>query len=229
MGKRPTNSGMRPYWIRSVCSTWRRTFEDTLACPLPKTLALQHATCSALTTVILKHACPECRAVPAETRSGVYLTGFPKPMEDCAVRSATCRSKSMKAPPQMNRILVVSTWIHCRSLSTLQYRLHPSYSSVTACYSFTVLLRLRMMSSARKAAAQAARLQEVAPGILAAALLGHVHDGALQHLQQRLLHPFPAHISCDADVLALLHNLINLQHQQWSSAAAISVLDIHIQ
>ena len=122
MGKRPTNSGMRPYWIRSVCSTWRRTFEDTLACPLPKTLALQHATHSALATLLLRHARPQCRAVPAGTRRDNYLTGLPKPMEDCAVRSATCRSKSMKAPPQMNRMLVVSTWSHCGSLSTLQYR-----------------------------------------------------------------------------------------------------------
>ena len=229
MGKRPTNSGMRPYWIKSVCSTWRRTFEDTLACPLPRTLALQRATQPASATVILRHTFPRSRAVPARSRREDYLTGFPKPMDDCAVRSATCRSKSMKAPPQMNRMLVVSTWTHCKSLSTLQYELKSSCPSVMPCYSFAVLLRLRLISSARKAAAQAARLQEVAAGVLAAALLGHVHDGALQHLQQRLLHPLPAHVPRDADILALLHNLINLQHQQWFSAAAISVLDIHIQ
>ena len=32
-------------------------------------------------------------------------------MEAATVRSATCLSKSMKAPPQMNRILVVSICI----------------------------------------------------------------------------------------------------------------------
>ena len=228
MGKRPTNSGMRPYWIRSVCSTWRRTFEDTLACPLPRTLALQRAPCSALATLILRHTCPQSRAVPARTRREDYLTGFPKPMEDWAVRSATCRSRSMKAPPQMNRMLVVSTWSHYRSLSALQYESHSFHESVTPCYSSAILLRLKMIISARKAAAQAARLQKVASGVLAAALLGHVHDGALQHLQQGLLHPFPAHISRDADVLALLHNLINLQHQHTASAPATAGLSLHI-
>lgn len=41
-GKRPTNSGISPYWMRSVCSTWRSTFEETFAWLLPSTLALQH-------------------------------------------------------------------------------------------------------------------------------------------------------------------------------------------
>ena len=62
-------------------------------------------------------------------------------------------------------------------------------------------------------------LQEVAAGVLAAALLGHVHDGALQHLQQRLLHALPAHVPRDADVLALLHNLVNLRPCDHSSTA----------
>ena len=58
---------------------------------------------------------------------------------------------------------------------------------------------------------RALHLQEVAARVLTAALLRHVHDGAFQHLQQGLLHPLAAHIPCDADVLALLHNLVDLQ------------------
>lgn len=54
-------------------------------------------------------------------------------------------------------------------------------------------------------------LQEVAARILAAALFGDVHDSPLQHFQQRLLHALPTHVACDADVLALLHNLVHLR------------------
>ena len=40
-----------------------------------------------------------------------HLTGLPKPMEASIVRSDTCLSNPTNAPPQMNRMLLVSTCV----------------------------------------------------------------------------------------------------------------------
>lgn len=47
--------------------------------------------------------------------------------------------------------------------------------------------------------------------IFAATLFWHIDSGAFQHFQQGLLHSFSTHISCDADVIVLDDNLVNLQ------------------
>ena len=40
MGKRPTNSGMSPYWMRSVCSTCRSTALEMADCAPPFALRM---------------------------------------------------------------------------------------------------------------------------------------------------------------------------------------------
>ncbi len=47
-------------------------------------------------------------------------------------------------------------------------------------------------------------------GVLAAALRGHVAEGALENLEQGLLDPFPGHVPRDRDVLRLARDLVNL-------------------
>lgn len=49
MGKRPTNSGMRPYVMRSVCSTWRSTSFSALRAP-DACRSLQHTPCQSYHT-----------------------------------------------------------------------------------------------------------------------------------------------------------------------------------
>ena len=58
----------------------------------------------------------DCREVPPRVAcllqgQGAHRTGLPNPIDEVAVRSATWRSRSMKAPPQMNRMSFVSTCI----------------------------------------------------------------------------------------------------------------------
>ncbi len=47
-------------------------------------------------------------------------------------------------------------------------------------------------------------------GVLAATLWRHVHHGALQELEQPLLHPLAAHVASDTGVVALACNLVDL-------------------
>ena len=53
-------------------------------------------------------------------------------------------------------------------------------------------------------------LQEVLLGVLAAALGGDVGHGALDDLQERLLHAFAAHVARDGRVVALARDLVDL-------------------
>src|SRR6516225_9956967 len=73
-GRRPTNSGIRPYLSRSSGSTWRK--------------------------------------IPPVQRSSGASTCAPKPIEVERPRAEMIFSRPEKAPPQMNRMLVVST---CRN------------------------------------------------------------------------------------------------------------------
>src|SRR6188768_1058622 len=71
-GRRPTNSGIRPYLMRSSGST--------------------------------------CSRVVPTSRCASDLMSALKPSVFLPVRRSICLSSPTKAPPQMNRMLVVSTW-----------------------------------------------------------------------------------------------------------------------
>src|SRR5207249_5717799 len=53
-------------------------------------------------------------------------------------------------------------------------------------------------------------LDEILVRVLAPALRRHVGNGALQDLQQRLLHAFPAHVARDRGVVRLARDLVDL-------------------
>ncbi len=59
----------------------------------------------------------------------------------------------------------------------------------------------------------------IPPGVLAAPLLWHIDSGALQHLEQGLLHALATDIPCDADVVVLDHDLVNLHMSQTDCSA----------
>mmetsp|Transcript_16288 Transcript_16288/g.35314 ORF Transcript_16288/g.35314 Transcript_16288/m.35314 type:complete len:259 (-) Transcript_16288:1180-1956(-) len=50
---------------------------------------------------------------------------------------------------------------------------------------------------------------EIAARVLPPAFFRHVHDRALQHLQQRLLHAFPGHVPRDRHVFRLARDLVH--------------------
>mmetsp|Transcript_12269 Transcript_12269/g.29946 ORF Transcript_12269/g.29946 Transcript_12269/m.29946 type:complete len:232 (+) Transcript_12269:1475-2170(+) len=79
IGRRPTNSGMSPKLMRSVCSTCCSTSLGTLPPP----------------------GRPVSRA----------RTWLPKPSDATTRASSTWRSRSTNAPPTMNRMSRVSTWM----------------------------------------------------------------------------------------------------------------------
>lgn len=79
------------------------------------------------------------------------------------------------------------------------------------------------VSSMGNSSSKRSHRNELATRVLAAALLRHIDNSALKHLEQGLLHALPADVSGDADVLTPLHNLVNL-HEQSAPASANCVV-----
>jgi hypothetical protein len=124
-GRRPTNSGIRPYLIRSSGSTSRSSCADVL-------------------------------------RSSSAFHLGEKPMPLFSERLRMIFSRPAKAPPQMNRML------------------------------------------------RGVDLQELLLRMLAPALRRHRGDGALDQLQQRLLHALAGHVAGDRRVVGLARDLVDL-------------------
>lgn len=125
-------------------------------------------------------------------------------MEEEVSRCATCCSSPTKAPPQINRMFLVSTCshVHCHVLAgcTVAAVQQPQRSaSVASNYNGHNCLDRILY------------LNKVSSGVFAAGFFRNINCGAFNHLQQGLLHALPADISCNADVFTLLSHFVHLQ------------------
>lgn len=111
------------------------------------------------------------------------LTGFPKPKDASDVRSATILSRFTKAPPHTKRMSLVFICAHPNPQRTRSGR---KGRAVGSCWTEAALAVLGSPS----------HRNEIAAGILPPALLRYIHSGALQDLQQRLLHALACEIAC---------------------------------